>query len=550
MVLDKNCSICGKTFVWQDIDLGYFKKFGFAPLDHCSDCLHMQHLCFRNERVFYHRKCDATHENIISIYHPDSSYKVYKADYFWSDKWSSLDYGQDFDFNRPFFEQFAELKLRVPRLAIHNAKAENSDYCNTSYGNKNSYMIFGGDVNEDCMFGVLCDKNKFCLDLDYSFQNELLYFCSDVANCYDSHYLFNSKVSSNCYFCEELSGCNECILCFNLKNQKFCIGNKQFSKEEYFSRKKGLIDGSFKGYAKLFGEFLEKRSLVVKKYAHMVGCQDCEGDYIVDSKNCTKCFDVARSEDSRDIIYGSKIKDCFLCDMLGLGTELAFNTLSTMTGYNVKLSFWTVDSSDLTYCDFILNSSYCFGCVGLNHGSYCILNKRYSKNEYEDLVLRIIKHMKKTGEWGQFMPARISCFGYNETTAGLYWPLSKEEAVKRGFNWRDELISPRVSHAYVIPDSIGDVKDDILQVVLECNNCRKNFRILSQELRWYKTHDVPIPRNCVNCRMKQRAGMRNPRKLWTRECIKCGMSLQSSYSSDQLEKIYCEKCYWELVFYL
>jgi len=30
---------------------------------------------------------------------------------------------------------------------------------------------------------------------------------------------------------------------------------------------------------------------------------------------------------------------------------------------------------------------------------YCILNKQYSKEEYEELVPKIIEHMQKTGEW-------------------------------------------------------------------------------------------------------------------------------------------------------
>lgn len=547
-MLNKICKICKEIFVWEDADLELFKKFGLEPYDTCNRCLHMQKLAFRNERVFYKRKCDGTSEEIVSIYHPKSPYKVYKADYFWSDKWSPYDYGQDYDFSRPFFEQFVELKLCVPRLAIHNAKAENSDYCNTSFGNKNSYMIFGGDYNEESMFGVLCDKNKFCIDLDYSFKGELLYFCSDTANCYDCQYVFNSKVSSNCYFCEELSGCSECILCFNLKNQKYCIRNKKYSEDEYFAKKKELINGSRKTYKALFDEFLNMRKSVPKKYAHIIGCMDCEGDYIVDSKNCTNCFDVARSEDCRNVIYGSQIKDCFLCDMMGLGCELCFNAVSVIHMFNGKFSFWIGDGSDLTYCDFCMNSHDCFGCIGLNHGEYCILNKKYSKEEYEELVPRIISHMRKTGEFGEFFPAKFSCFGYNETTAHLYFPLEKGKAILYGFNWRDEGDHKYANQTYFVPDNIENVKDDILEAKLQCKTCTHNFKILNQELTWYKKHSVPIPDECFNCRMKKRANLRNPRKLWARKCTKCGAEVKTTYSSDRKDVIYCEKCYLEIVY--
>lgn len=573
MDMNKICKICRKDFVWQDADLECFKKFGFEPLDQCSDCLHRQRLCFRNERVFYHRKCDAMGENIISIYHPDSPYKVYKADYFWSDRWDAHDYGQDFDFNRPFFEQFAELKLKVPRLAIHNIKAENSDYCNSSAGNKNSYMIFGGDYNESSMFGILCDKNKYCVDLDYCYRDELLYYCSDTANCYGDHYLFNSKVSSNCYFCEELSGCSECILSFNLRNKKFYIENKPYSEEEYFTRKKELINGSHKKYQELFTRFLNLRKNIPKKYAHIVNCQDCTGDYLVDSKNCTLCFDVNRSEDCRDVIYGSQIKDCFSCGLVGLGSELCYQTQSTAGTYHCLFCFLVVDNADLYYCDLCTNCHDCFGCVGMNHGEYCILNKQYSKEEYEEMLPRIVEHMKKgrahsasaqdergsgsaspseseliNKEWGQFFPAKMSCFGYNETTANLYFPLSKEEALQRGFNWRDEVEVNNIKQTYVIPDNVVDIGESILQEVLECSACGKNFRLTKTEFEWYKKQNVPMPRACMFCRLDQRASMRNPRKLWMRKCMKCGVDLQSSYSSDRTEKIYCEKCYLEMVY--
>lgn len=548
MPMNKICKTCKQAFIWEDLDLKNFEKFGFESLDTCRQCLHMQRLSFRNERVFYRRKCDATQEDILSIYHPESPYKVYKADYFWSDKWNPLDYGQEFDFSRPFFDQFAELKLKVPRLAIHNAKSENSEYCNTAVGNKNCYMIFGGDMNEDSMFGVLCDRNRDSVDLDYSYKGELLYFCSDTANCYNCHYLFNAKVSSNCYFCEELSACSECILCFNLKNKNFCIENKQYSEEEYFAKKKQLINGSFESYKNLFERFLEMRKTVPKKFAHIVCSQDCEGDYIVDSKNCTLSFDVARSEDTRDIIYGSEIKDCFCCDMLGLKSELCFNNLSAIGAYRTCFSFWIVDSSELTYCDFLLNSSNCFGCVCLNHGEYCILNKKYSKEEYEDLLPRVVAHMKKTGEWGQFFPAKLSCFGYNETTAALYWPLTKEDALARGFNWRDEPEHHYQKQNYQVPDNIKDVGDDILNAVSECKACGRNFKIQKQELTWYKRQNVPIPDQCFNCRMKKRASMRNPRELWAGNCVECGANFKTSYDPALKQKLYCEKCYLQLVY--
>ncbi len=73
----------------------------------------------------------------------------------------------------------------------------------------------------------------------------------------------------------------------------------------------------------------------------------------------------------------------------------------------------------------VKRSSNCFLCVNLENKKYCILNKQYSKEEYEVLVPQIIEHMQKTGEWGEFFPVCLSPFGYNETVAQEHFKLDR-----------------------------------------------------------------------------------------------------------------------------
>jgi hypothetical protein len=42
------------------------------------------------------------------------------------------------------------------------------------------------------------------------------------------------------------------------------------------------------------------------------------------------------------------------------------------------------------------NVSHLFGCIGLRNQQYCILNKQYTKEEYEKTVALIIEHMQQT----------------------------------------------------------------------------------------------------------------------------------------------------------
>lgn len=506
-----------------------YQKFGVPPINLPFEDAQRRRLCFRNERSLYTRKCDATGEQIISIYEQNKPYKVYKSDYWYSDKWSPLEYGRDFDFSRPFFDQFAELQLEVPRLALSNINGVNSDYCNMTYRNKNCYLIFGGDYNEDCMYGTLCMHNKNTLDNDYGNQNELCYEICDVINSYACQFAFDSKNCNNCYFISDCSGCTECILCTNLVQKSYCIENEQLTKEEYFEKKQSL----FQDYEKLFKKFLSLRENRVVKYSHMINCQNCTGDYLKNSKNCINCYDTWDSEDLTNVVFSTKSKDCFECGLIGHGSELCFNIQSTFGAYDSKCSFFIIDSTGVEYSEFIANSHDIFGCIGLRHEEFCILNKKYPEEEYRKLRTRIIEHMKKTGEWGQFFPQKLSCFGYNLTSAYEYFPLTREEALAQGYKWKDEEEDQQMMES----------KDAI-----KCEGCSKQFRILEQEMRFYNKMNIPTPGLCSDCRHKRRMNLRNPRKLWSHTCTKCGAPIQTTYSEDRPETVYCEKCYLETVY--
>jgi hypothetical protein len=178
---------------------------------------------------------------------------------------------------------------------------------------------------------------------------------------------------------------------------------------------------------------------------------------------------------------------------------------------------------------------------------YCILNKQYSQQEYESLLPKIIDHMRKAEEWGQFFPTELSAFGYNETVAQDYFPMTKEQAQSRGYKWKDPDPKDYKLQTYEIPDNIHDTPDDIQNQILACIDCERNYKITSAELRFYRRQSIPIPRKCFHCRHADRMKLRNPRHLYTRNCQKCSTQIQTTYSPDHPEIVYCEKCYLHTV---
>ena len=183
----------------------------------------------------------------------------------------------------------------------------------------------------------------------------------------------------------------------------------------------------------------------------------------------------------------------------------------------------------------------------MQQAQYCILNKQYTKEEYEALVPRIIEHMKKTGEWGEFFSMPMSSHGYNRSSAQMYYPLTKEQVLAQGLVW-DDYDAPRpqvqkILDASNIPDNIKDVSDDILSAAIECEVTKKLFKITPKELKFYRQQKVPLPRRYPDQRHLDRFSLRNPRKFWNRNCSKCQKSLWTTYSPEITEKVLCEPCY-------
>jgi hypothetical protein len=550
--MDRTCRHCQQGFVLTEDELAMVKKFDVPAPEQCFACGQKRRLLFRNGRHLYRRTCDATGDSIISIYAPDKPYKVYKSDFWFSDRWDPLDYAREIDFSRPFFDQLRDLILTVPRLALTNINAVNSDYCNMSEGNKNCYLIFGGDFNEDSMYGIFGMRNKSVIDCDSSNENERCYWMGDSFNCYGCQFTFDSKNCSDCAFISDSTGCRDCILCTNLTQKQYCIENEQLSKEEYEKHKAELLDGSHSRQGKNLARLHDLRAKRIVRPAHILASEDCSGDYIVNSKNCYACFDSWDCQDMRNIILASKTKDALNSSCIGDRTEMAYEMQSTINAYDCRFSFSVFDSQSVECSDFVLNSSNIFGGVCLNKKHYCILNRQYSEEEFRRLRVKLIEHMKKTGEWGRFLPTSLCPFGYNESTAADYWPLTKEQALAEGFSWYDQQEEPlaveKTIAAGQLPDGIVDTPDDVLNWAITCEKSGRLFRLIRQELEFYRQNNLPLPRLHPSERHLERLSMRTPRYLHNRQCANCKKAIKTVYTPDRPETVYCEECYLSAVY--
>lgn len=562
----KSCAQCTKAFQVTDQDRAYYQKLDVLEPVLCPDCRQQHRAAWRNERTLYPNTCVLCKKSTVSIYSPDplagreKSFVVYCQECWWSDSWDPLQYGVDIDASKSFFEQFKALQARVPRVAIGNTNSENSVYTNYTGNNKNCYLIFsnGYGHNEDCCYGTMFAKNRNCIDGIQLEDCELCYECLDCTNCFK---LIHGQMCSRCtnsFFLEDCRNCSDCFMCKGLRNKNYCIKNVQYSKDEYERILASYRLETYGGTHKARQEFDVFRLALPSVYSFQMQSEDCTGDYLLRSARCRQCFDTTDTEDCNYMQYSlNHNKDVADCSYIG-GMEIGLEVMSCVGGYNCvgcNTVWW--DVANLRYCENMYNGAQdCFGCIGLRGKRFCILNKQYTEEEYRKVTSEIIAGMKQTGDWGHFFPPSLSPFGYNESLAQDYFPLSKEEAVRFGFNWNDRTpgtFGKGTLESKNIPDAIGGVADDVLQRTLTCEKCQKNYKLVKQELEFYRKLRIPVPRRCFDCRHLDRLQKRRPRTLWHRQCMcaraehghadRCTAEFETTYAPDRPELVYCEQCY-------
>ena len=585
----KQCvGACSASFQVTDADRAFYdkvspviggKKINIPEPSLCPECRQQRRMVWRNERKLYRAKSALSGNPMLSMYYPDSDVRVFEQKEWWSDQWNGLDYGQSFDFSRPFFEQFLELKKRVPHINLCNdSESINCDYVNQTTHLKNCYLVYDTDFCEQTYYTHVGKRSFRCMDGYRIFDCKNCYECVDCKNSYQLNFSQDCEDCSESFFLKDCKGVRNSFGCINLRQKQYCFLNEQLTKEDYEKRLNDLQLQTFSGRknaAAIVEDFFRE---FPRKADHNIQVEHCTGDYLTHCKDSFDCFDAENLQDCRYVTNNSEgSKDCMDYDVWGVHAELLYECCTVgEDAFNVLFSmFCWGNVRDLMYCDYCMHSRNLFGCVGLKRNQYCILNKQYTKDEYEALVPRIIDHMHKMGEWGEFFPANIPPFSYQETLAQDFYPLKKEQAQSKGFRWHDIeaplLKVDRIIPAEKLPETIDQIPDDILNWAIECVLTKKPFKIIPQELAFYREFQIPIPRLHPDERHRQRMALRNPRKLWERNCDKCGRDILTSYSLDRpaigseesdifdhsksvqiaqarREKVYCEECYLKEVY--
>ena len=158
-------------------------------------------------------------------------------------------------------------------------------------------------------------------------------------------------------------------------------------------------------------------------------------------------------------------------------------------------------------------------------------------------------------KYGEFFPADTSPFAYNETAAIDFYPLSKDEALTRGYRWKDREKKnyQTTTQSRDLPETIAEVDSAILNEIIECAEKDSPdsigaFRITANELSFYRRMDLPLPRVCFDIRHTRRLQKRPSLRTIKRFCSKCKTEVETVYDEKYSPIIFCEKCYQQEVY--
>ena len=575
----KICQNCNQDFTIEPEDFNFYEKIQVPAPTFCPECRLKRRFAWRNEHTLFKVKDNSSGKEIFAGFPPSSNLKIYDRDYWWSDAWDPMNYGRDYDFFRNFFEQFRDLIYEVPWSSKSVTNVKDSDYCDQAGYLKNCYLCFNGDYVEDSAYCVRCTKVKNSFDLTQSLEDELCYEGVAINGCYRTFFSQDCEGCNDVWFSKNLSGCSNCFGCSDLRSKSYYIFNKPYSKGSYKQKMEELGLDSWASLEKIKEEVSKHLLRFPVKYFHGIRAVNSSGDYLRNTKNARESFSLDDAQDVKYVQFAYLgTKDSYDYSVWGNSASQMYESLTCGEQCDsVKFCFdcWP-SCRNLEYSICCHSSSDCFGCVGLKKKQYCIFNRQYSKEEYGLLREKIIQRMDqmpykdKKGniyKYGEFFPPEFSPFAYNESMLNDSYPLTKEEAIKAGYSWRDpELKEYEITLSVsAIPDSIKETSDDILKETIQCLVCKRAYRIIPNELSFLRSIGLAVPRLCVNCRLARRLSSINQPLYYRRRCqcfgqksengvyqnsVKhfheaggCPNEFETSYPPSGKEIVYCEQCY-------
>ncbi len=372
---------------------------------------------------------------LITPFCPHSNYNIVTPAVFEEIRSNYYDFWIDYSWD--FWKDFMRIAQNISYPCISSWwNNQNSKYAHKVMYWNNCYLSFEVCDSDTVLYSV--NVKDYCKNIynwmmiwDHSeniYQSIWIYQSSFV---FYSKFIFNS---SDIWLSTNLVWCHECISCEFLENKTYCIKNKQYSKDEYYKLKSEILSQKDK-----FNEIFLNLNL----WTWQLISKNSDWKFLIKTNNVENWYFVYNINNWRNLIFAwvaewnNNFYDSSSCWAPRWDNYYWVTWAWWWDNYYIWIE--VIGWSDIYYSYYLENCSYCIWCVWLKNKSYCILNKEYTKEEWEKLAVKIFEQMEKDWTLWDFFPWKINPFYFNDTAAYLIDDsFTKQEIEKDWYMWRDE----------------------------------------------------------------------------------------------------------------
>lgn len=593
------CKYCWDIFPVTSIEKDLLDNQRMKYPEQCWTCTFRMLYSYINDKQLYHRKDTEDWKSIISVMSENYDWPVLEAEKY---KKMMID-DVALKYARPIWEdiflEFKKLYATFPKFSRMTYPAlENASYSSHVGWSKNLYLSFC--VFENCediyySYRILWNCKNIFSSLDVSGSSQV-YSSRMVANSHDISFCSNIFESTSLIFCTNMQNSSECFLCCNQVNAKYKILNTQYSEGQYKKMRQEIAmkittPEWMREIEKRYKKFLE--DTLVEPAINIQNSEKIAGDNIYYSKNNINSFKWIGNYNTVNTILTwnhNEDKMVYLINSIE-AWQICENCIGCCSFWgNIQSIFFCNTVSECNHCYYCIDIQQCEECmfsVGLRNKKYCILNKEYSKEEYFRLKEQIILRLIEKSQWGEFLWFDISTFPYNDTSGydffkvhTVIFPSWEKKIIDPFAQWivtvfSDSFISDAeldLGGTQKIPvqwrtkekeiniplgmtalysteiGSIDKISEDILEKAIICEETKRPFRIIQDELQFLKNKWFALPIIHHEVRREKLLQERPIWQLFLSVCDNCHKEMLSVFKTRTVYKVFCSECYRNFMF--
>jgi len=288
---------------------------------------------------------------------------------------------------KDFITEYETLELKIPMRSFHRLNSEDIEYGDFLYNTKSAYFSFDCTQSQNIIYVNDSFKAKDSCDGNYVIESENCYESFDVVQSHNCTYVNSCSRIYNSYFCWDCYDSHDLFGCSHLRHKEYCIFNKQYTKESYdklfVELQKNRIDENIRMAEQISLQFPITTT-------HVESSENCDyGNHIINSKNLYLCFDTNACENG-GYLYDTHLTKYSYDMTQSSHCEYSYECSDSTKLNNCFYMSFCSEMYDSGFCESCTKSNHLFGCISLENKEYCILNKQYTKEEYQKTVSKIL----------------------------------------------------------------------------------------------------------------------------------------------------------------